>query len=71
MANPGVPGTPGVTGPGEVILAFMLEFGIIEGPAMDAVSIGVVTLLLLAMKLFILPKGPDGEPTPGLWTGIS
>lgn len=71
MANPGVPGTPGVTESGEVSLAFMPEFGIIEGPAMDAVSIGVVTLLLLTIKLFIFPKGPDDEPTPGLWTGIS
>jgi len=66
MANPGVPGTPGVTELGEVTLLFMTELCIIDDLAMGVDSIGVVTLLLLTMKLFILPKGPDDGPIPGL-----
>jgi hypothetical protein len=63
MANPGVPGTVEVAGLGEVILVFIPEFGIIDDPVIEFVSIGVVILLLLTMKLFILPKGPDDELT--------
>lgn len=62
MANPGVPGTPGVAVLDGVILLFRVVLCIIDEPAMGVDSIGVVTLLLLTMKLFILPKGPDDDP---------
>lgn len=69
MANPGVPGAPGVAALVEVTLLLIAELCIIDDPAIEVDSIGVVTLLLLAIKLFILPKGPDDGPIPGLWTG--
>lgn len=68
MANPGVPGTPGVAVLDEVILLLRAVLCIIDEPAMGVDSIGVVTLLLLTMKLFILPKGPDDDPIFELWT---
>lgn len=70
MANPGVPGTPGAAGLGEATLGLFIMEAATMGDAAMVVSMGVATLLL-TMKLFILPKCPDEDPTPGLDTDIS